>query len=156
MLNVQPHSPAADVVVFPSAEAARDGLRAPFACALVSYLDFIVSVNGEALGPEDADYFAQEIRENGGQPVILEVFNAKAGKLRTVQVVPRPGWGGDGLLGLHVKWDAVVGAAEAVLHVTDVEPSSPAALAGLAPGDDYILGSPDGVFESVRSPCGRA
>ena len=149
VLNVQPHSPASDVVVFPSAEAARDGLRSPLHASLVSYLDFIVSVNGEPLGGEDSEFFAEEIRANINQPVILEVFNVMNQKLRTLQVVPRTDWGGEGLLGLHVKFDVITGAAESVLHVTEVEPGSPAAVAGLTAGDDYILGSAEGVFENV-------
>jgi hypothetical protein len=168
VLNVQPHSPASDVVVFPSAEAARDGLRTAVHTSLVSYLDFIVSVNGEPLGPDDSELFAEEVRANEGAPVILEVWNVKASKLRTVQVVPRSGWGGDGLLGLHVKYDSLddgsggdggggggggSGGADAALHVTDVEPFSPAALGGLLPGDDFILGSNEGAFDSV-SPGG--
>ena len=149
VLNVQPNSPASYVVVFPSADAARDGLRSPLHGSLTSYLDFIISVNGEVLASEDAEFFAEEIRTNAGQPVILEVYNVKCQKLRTVQVVPRDDWGGDGLMGLHIKWDSIDGCAESVLHVADVAPSSPAAIAGLIGGDDYILGGVDGVFSNV-------
>ena len=150
MLNVQPNSPSSDVIVFPSADAARDGLRSPLHSALTSYLDFIISVNGDVLTAEDTEYFAEEVRSNAGQPVILEVYNIKCQKLRTLQVVPRDDWGGEGLLGLHVKWDAIDGCAESALHVADVAPSSPAAIAGLVAGDDFILGGVDGVFENVR------
>ena len=153
VLSVQPHSPAADTVVFPSADAARDGLRAPLRAALVSYLDFIISVNGDLLDA-DSSWFADELKDNVGKPVILEVFNYKSGKFRTVQVVPRSDWGGEGLLGLHVRWDSILKSADAVLHVVDVAAGSPAAAAGLTAGDDYVLGAPEGAFESVRV-CGR-
>ena len=152
MLSVQPNSPASDVIVFPSAEAARDGLRTPLHTALVSYLDFILSVNGEPLD-EESDWFAEEIKQNVGQPVILEIYNVKWRKYRTVQVVPRvSNWGGDGFLGLHVRWDSMERAAECVLHVVDVAAGSPADEAGIVPtGDDFILGSAEGAFESVRA-----
>ena len=149
MLSVQPRSPAAHSIVFPNAEAARDGLRAPLEAPLISYLDFILSVNGDVLEPDSA-WFAEELRENAGQPVILEVFNYKSGRARTVQVVPQEGWGGEGLLGLHVRWDSIVKAPDAVLHVVDVVAGSPAATAGLSAGDDFVLGAPEGAFDSVR------
>ena len=152
VLSVQPNSPASDIIVFPSAEAARDGLRAPLHASLISYLDFIVSVNGEAL-TEESEWFADEIKANVDQPVILEIFNYKWGKFRTVQVVPRSNWGGEGLLGLHVRFDSMEKAAESVLHVVDVAPGSPAADAGLVAADDFILGSAEGSFESVGRPA---
>ena len=154
MLSVQPRSPAADTIVFPTVEAARDGLRAPLHAPLVSFLDFIISINGDVL-EADSSWFGEELRENKDKPVILEVYNYKSGRTRTVQVVPREGWGGEGLLGLHVRWDSIATAAESVLHVTDVAPGSPAAAAGLVPGDDWVLGAPEGSFQSVRQRMRR-
>jgi hypothetical protein len=148
VLNVQRGSPAADTVVFPSAEAARAGQREPVHAALVSYLDFIVSINGDVLEPE-SPWFVDELQHNMGKPVILEVYNYKSETWRTVQVVPRAGWGGEGLLGLHVRWDSIERAAEAALHVVGVAAGSPAAAAGLLPGDDFILGAPEGVFDGI-------
>lgn len=71
----------------------------------------------------------------------LEVFNMKTMKVREVEVVPSNMWGGQGLLGASVRFCSFRRASEHVWHVLDVEPASPAALAGLRPYTDYVVGS---------------
>jgi hypothetical protein len=91
----------------------------------VPYLDFITRVNGLLL-ETDGDILAEQVRLNVGKPVILEVYNLKCDRYRTVQVVPRADWGGEGMLGVHVRWDDVKGSADGVLHVTRVKAGSSA------------------------------
>ncbi|XP_042330461.1 Golgi reassembly-stacking protein 1 isoform X2 [Sceloporus undulatus] len=69
-------------------------------------------------------------------------------KVREVEVIPSNMWGGQGLLGASVRFCSFQGANEHVWHVLDVEPSSPAALAGLRPYTDYIVGSDQILQES--------
>lgn len=78
----------------------------------------------------------------------LEVFNMKTMKVREVEVVPSNMWGGQGLLGASVRFCSFRRASEHVWHVLDVEPSSPAALAGLCPYTDYVVGSDQILQES--------
>jgi hypothetical protein len=75
------------------------------------------------------------------------------------QVTPSSDWGGEGLLGLQVRFDAVdaPGAPEEgdddawALHVVEVEEGSPAALAGLRALDDWILGAHDTSFADISA-----
>lgn len=51
-------------------------------------------------------------------------------------------------MGVSIRYCSFEGANENVWHVLDVEPNSPAALAGLIPHADYIIGS-DSVLNEV-------
>ena len=74
-------------------------------------------------------------------------------------MIPSENWGGEGLLGLQVRYDAVdaPGAPddgedeEWALHVVSVDESSPAAQAGLVAMDDFILGSHDLAFADMAA-----
>ncbi|XP_008584608.1 PREDICTED: Golgi reassembly-stacking protein 1 isoform X1 [Galeopterus variegatus] len=88
------------------------------------------------------------LKANVEKPVKLEVFNMKTMKVREVEVVPSNMWGGQGLLGASVRFCSFRRASEHVWHVLDVEPSSPAALAGLCPYTDYVVGSDQILQES--------
>ncbi|XP_030667957.1 Golgi reassembly-stacking protein 1 isoform X7 [Nomascus leucogenys] len=72
----------------------------------------------------------------------------KTMRVREVEVVPSNMWGGQGLLGASVRFCSFRRASEQVWHVLDVEPSSPAALAGLCPYTDYVVGSDQILQES--------
>ncbi|XP_027691738.1 Golgi reassembly-stacking protein 1 isoform X2 [Vombatus ursinus] len=82
------------------------------------------------------------------KPVKLEVYSIKTLRVREVEVVPSNMWGGQGLLGASVRFCSFQRANEHVWHVLDVEPSSPAALAGLQPYTDYVVGSDQILQES--------
>ncbi|XP_030607229.1 Golgi reassembly-stacking protein 1a isoform X2 [Archocentrus centrarchus] len=73
--------------------------------------------------------------------VRMEVYSTKTTRVRELLVVPSNMWGGQGLLGASVRFCSYQGANENVWHVLDVETSSPAALAGLQPHTDYIVGA---------------
>ncbi|XP_032681712.1 Golgi reassembly-stacking protein 2 isoform X2 [Odontomachus brunneus] len=57
-------------------------------------------------------------------------------------------WGGQGLLGVSIRFCSFEGANENVWHVLEVHPSSPAELAGLRPFTDYIIGADSILHES--------
>lgn len=61
--------------------------------------------------------------------------------LREVTLVPSRMWGGQGVLGVSIRFCSFDRANENVWHVLDVQPNSPAALAGLRSNSDYIIGS---------------
>uniref|UniRef100_A0A3Q4HZ27 Golgi reassembly stacking protein 1 n=1 Tax=Neolamprologus brichardi TaxID=32507 RepID=A0A3Q4HZ27_NEOBR len=62
-------------------------------------------------------------------------------KLILKGVTPSNMWGGQGLLGASVRFCSFEGANENVWHVLEVEPNSPAALAGLNAYNDFIVGA---------------
>ena len=91
--------------------------------------------------------FFDAVAAHEGRPLALGVVNAKQRSVRTITVVPRRGWGGDGLLGLGVKLGSFERAMENVVRVLSVQPGSPAERAGLRTGGvDFLLGTPDVVF----------
>ncbi|XP_068838693.1 Golgi reassembly-stacking protein 1 isoform X3 [Capricornis sumatraensis] len=107
---------------------------------LEPYFDFIITIGHSRLNKEN-DTLKALLRANVEKPVKLEVFSMKTMRVREVEVVPSNMWGGQGLLGASVRFCSCRRASEHVWHVLDVEPSSPAALAGLRPYTDYVVGS---------------
>ncbi|XP_016334560.1 Golgi reassembly-stacking protein 2-like, partial [Sinocyclocheilus anshuiensis] len=75
------------------------------------------------------------------KPVKMLVYSSKTLELREATVTPSNMWGGQGLLGVSIRFCSFEGANENVWHVLEVEPNSPAALAGLRPHTDYIIGA---------------
>ncbi|KAM8967171.1 Golgi reassembly-stacking protein 1 [Pelodytes ibericus] len=114
---------------------------------LEPFFDFIIAIGHTRLNKENA-MFKDLLKANAEKPVKLEVYNTKSMKLREVEVTPSNMWGGQGLLGASVRFCSFQGANEHVWHVLDVEPSSPAALAGLQAHTDYIVGSDQILQES--------
>ncbi|XP_047386294.1 Golgi reassembly-stacking protein 1 isoform X1 [Sciurus carolinensis] len=114
---------------------------------LEPYFDFIITIGHSRLNKEN-DTLKALLKANVEKPVKLEVFNMKTMKVREVEVVPSNMWGGQGLLGASVRFCSFRRASEHVWHVLDVEPSSPAALAGLRPYTDYVVGSDQILQES--------
>jgi len=50
------------------------------------------------------------------------------------------------MLGVTIRFDSYKDAEEQVIHVLEVEPNSPADIAGLKAMSDYILGTPEKAF----------
>jgi hypothetical protein len=139
VLGVQPNSPAS-------------------AAGLVSFLDFLVGVNGEMLmgsgeglqegdAYEDIDFPAL-LKENNGKELELLVHNIKSNSQRLVKITPSSEWGGAGLLGVTIRLDDYGGADERLIRVLSVEHNSPAAIAGLVPMTDYLLGTTSTSFDT--------
>ncbi|XP_065485027.1 Golgi reassembly-stacking protein 1 [Caloenas nicobarica] len=114
---------------------------------LEPYFDFIIAIGHTRLNKEN-NMLKDLLKANAEKAVKLEVYNIKTMKIREVEVIPSNMWGGQGLLGASVRFCSFQGANEHVWHVLDVEPTSPAALAGLQPYTDYIVGSDQILQES--------
>lgn len=61
--------------------------------------------------------------------------------MRQTSIVPSQNWGGQGLLGVSIRFCSFDGASQHVWHIISVQPNSPASLAGLIADTDYILGA---------------
>ncbi|KAJ8374986.1 hypothetical protein SKAU_G00055660 [Synaphobranchus kaupii] len=107
---------------------------------LEPFFDFIISIGNNRLNKEN-DMLKDLLKANVEKPVKLEVYSIKAMRIRELEVVPSNMWGGQGLLGASVRFCSFKGANENVWHVLDVDPSSPAALAGLQAHTDFIVGA---------------
>lgn len=68
--------------------------------------------------------------------------------MRSITIEPSDTWGGQGLLGISIRFCSFEGANENVWHILEVHPSSPADLAGLRPFTDYIIGADAVLHES--------
>jgi hypothetical protein len=68
-----------------------------------------------------------------------------------VTLTPSNSWGGAGLLGVTIRLDNYGGADERLIRVLSVEHNSPAAIAGLLPEKDYLLGTQTESFEETSS-----
>lgn len=76
------------------------------------------------------------------------VHNIKSNSQRLVKITPSSSWGGAGLLGVTIRLDNYGGADERLIRVLSVEHNSPAAIAGLTPMSDYLLGTTSASFDS--------
>eukprot|EP00743_Colponemidia_sp_Colp-15_P010177 GILK01011181.1.p1 GENE.GILK01011181.1~~GILK01011181.1.p1 ORF type:complete len:417 (+),score=48.13 GILK01011181.1:142-1392(+) len=139
-----------------TADAGRNGFRvlkiqsnSPAEKAgIVPFFDFIVAADDQPTTTEDAP-LSNVIRQHVNRPLKLSVYNCRAGIFRNLLLTPSSNWGGDGLLGATIRFDSYQNVEENVLRVLDVFAESPAALAGLEPFTDYILGTRETVFKSL-------
>ncbi|XP_043931454.1 Golgi reassembly-stacking protein 2 isoform X3 [Protopterus annectens] len=114
---------------------------------LEPFFDFVVSINDTRLN-RDNDTLKDLLKVNVEKPVKMQVYSSKTLELRETTVTPSNLWGGQGLLGVSIRFCSFEGANENVWHVLEVEPNSPAALAGLRPHTDYIIGADTVMNES--------
>ncbi|XP_068604799.1 LOW QUALITY PROTEIN: Golgi reassembly-stacking protein 2-like [Brachionichthys hirsutus] len=127
---------------------------------LEPFFDFIVSINNTRLN-KDNDTLKDLLKASVEKPVRMLVYSSKTLELREPTVTPSNLWGGQGLLGVSIRFCSFEGANENVWHVLEVEPNSPAALAGLRPHTDYIIGADtvmnesEDLFSLIESHEGR-
>ncbi|KAI7807538.1 Golgi reassembly-stacking protein 2 [Triplophysa rosa] len=114
---------------------------------LEPFFDFIVSINNTRLN-KDNDTLKDILKASVEKPVKMLVYSSKTLELREATVTPSNMWGGQGLLGVSIRFCSFEGANENVWHVLEVESNSPAALAGLRPHTDYIIGADTVMNES--------
>uniref|UniRef100_A0A6M2DPI3 Putative golgi reassembly stacking protein grasp65 n=1 Tax=Xenopsylla cheopis TaxID=163159 RepID=A0A6M2DPI3_XENCH len=114
---------------------------------LEAFFDFIVAINNIRLD-QDNDTLKELLKSGADKVITMTVYSSKTQIIREVQVVPTTTWGGQGLLGVSIKFCSFEGANENVWHVLEIHPSSPAELAGLKPFSDYIIGADSILHES--------
>ena len=107
---------------------------------LIPYFDFVVGTDGVQLDRENSGDFRDYIKKHKDRPTQLKVYNSKTKVVRDVVITPTDTWGGAGLLGCSINWEAVDQAQEYIWHITDVRPNTPASLAGIQAGRDYLIG----------------
>uniref|UniRef100_A0A0N5A7F5 GRASP55_65 domain-containing protein n=1 Tax=Parastrongyloides trichosuri TaxID=131310 RepID=A0A0N5A7F5_PARTI len=121
VLRVQPNSPG---------EAA----------GLEPFFDFIVAIGNTRLD-KDNDTLKRVLDDHMERPLELTVYNSKTQTVRQTQIIPSNVWGGQGKLGVSIRFCSFEGANENVWHIISVKPNSPASKAGLVSGTDYVLGA---------------
>lgn len=127
---------------------------------LEPFFDFIVMIGNTRLDKDD-DRLKDLLKANVEKPIKMVVYSSKTLRTREVSLTPSSMWGGQGLLGVSIRFGSFEGANEHVWHVLDVEPNSPAYIAGLRPYSDYVIGSDsllseqDDLFTLIESHDGR-
>ncbi|KAL1628463.1 hypothetical protein SLS56_005914 [Neofusicoccum ribis] len=111
------------------------------------WFDFIIGINGRTIDNPDPTLFATEVRNCAGHTISLGVWSAKGQRIRELYV-PIPAE--NPTLGISLQWTPL-STTEDVWHILDVQPNSPADVAGLLPYGDYVIGSPEGL---VRGESG--
>lgn len=141
VLRVQDHSPGK-----------KAGLEA--------FFDFILAIGNTRLD-QDNDTLKELLKANIDKEIQMTVFSSKTQNIRVVNIMPSTTWGGQGLLGVSIRFCSFEGANENVWHILEVHPSSPAEEAGLIPFTDYIIGAESILHESedlftlIESHIGR-
>jgi len=120
-----------------------------FVAGLDPYFDFVVAANNVQLLSED-NAFLDIIAQNSGKELELIVYNSKRDGTRMCTIIPRSDWGGQGLLGITIRFDSFENANENVIHILSVKPGSPADVAGIKADDDYVLGTAEMVFHDME------
>lgn len=110
------------------------------AAGLEPFFDFIVCIGNTRLDT-DNDTMKEILKQHVERPLELTVYNSKTQTVRQTQITPSQMWGGQGLLGVSIRFCSFEGARENVWHVLSVQPNSPASIAGLYSNTDYILGA---------------
>jgi len=111
-----------------------------YKAGLEPFFDFIVAVEDHRLDT-DNDALREILKKFVEKPVKVLVYSSKTRRVREASITPSNLWGGQGLLGVSIRFCSFDGAADNVWHVLDVITNSPADIAGLRPHTDYIIGA---------------
>ncbi|KAG0720003.1 Golgi reassembly-stacking protein 2 [Chionoecetes opilio] len=114
---------------------------------LEAFFDFVISIGNTRLD-QDNDTLKELLKGSIEKELKMTVYSSKAQTIRTINIVPSNLWGGQGLLGVSIRFCSFEGANENVWHILDVEPNSPADIAGLKGHKDYIIGADSVLHES--------
>ncbi|CAG5119188.1 unnamed protein product [Candidula unifasciata] len=114
---------------------------------LEAFFDFIVAIGNTRLN-QDNDTLKELLRANVEKPLKVIVYSSKTQSVREVSLVPSHNWGGQGLLGVSIRFCSFEGANENVWHILEVQPNSPADLAGLKSDVDFVIGADSVLHES--------
>ncbi|XP_031827898.2 Golgi reassembly-stacking protein 2 [Nomia melanderi] len=114
---------------------------------LEAFFDFIVAIGNTRLN-QDNDTLKELLKNGVDKKLTLTVYSSKTQSVRQTVIVPSLTWGGQGLLGVSIRFCSFEGSNENVWHVLEVHPSSPAEVAGLRPFTDYIIGADSVLHES--------
>ncbi|TKR63448.1 hypothetical protein L596_027280 [Steinernema carpocapsae] len=97
------------------------------AAGLEPFFDFIICI-GQTRLDKDNDTLKEILKQHVEHPLELTVYNSKNQTVRQTQITPSQMWGGQGLLGVSIRFCSFDGASQNVWHVISVQPNSPARL----------------------------
>jgi len=112
---------------------------------LVPFFDFIIAAGGFPLDKEDGK-MVELLKGYVGKELKLIVYNTRTETTRETTIIPNDNWGGIGVAGISIRFCSFDRVNENVWHVLEVYQNSPAEMAGLQARTDYIVGTPELLF----------
>lgn len=83
---------------------------------LEPFFDFIVDIENTRLD-QDNDTLKELLRNGIDKPLSMSVYSSKTQAFRKVTITPSTNWGGQGHLGVSIRFCSFDGANENVWHV---------------------------------------
>lgn len=83
---------------------------------LEAFFDFIVAIGTTRLD-RDNDTLKELLKANMEKEIVMTVYSSKSQNIRQVAITPSNSWGGQGLLGVSIRFCSFEGANENVWHV---------------------------------------
>lgn len=83
---------------------------------LEAFFDFIVAIGNTRLD-QDNDTLKELLKTNAEKQIKMTVYSSKSQTVRDVEIMPSSVWGGQGLLGVSIRFCSFEGANENVWHV---------------------------------------
>ena len=83
---------------------------------LEAFFDFIVAIGNTRLD-RDNDTLKELLKANIDKEITMTVYSSKSQNIRSVAITPSNTWGGQGLLGVSIRFCSFEGANENVWHV---------------------------------------
>lgn len=83
---------------------------------LEAFFDFIVAIGTTRLD-KDNDTLKELLKANMDKEIKMTVYSSKTQNIRQVSITPSNSWGGQGLLGVSIRFCSFEGANENVWHV---------------------------------------
>jgi len=90
----------------------------PVVC-LQAFFDFIVSLNRIRLD-QDNDTLKEILKTNINKPIEMCVYSSKSQTVRQLTITPSDCWGGQGLLGVSIRFCSFQNASENVWRILEV------------------------------------
>lgn len=83
---------------------------------LEAFFDFIVAIGTTRLD-QDNDTLKELLKKNVENSIRMTIYSSKTQTVREVNITPSQTWGGQGLLGVSIRFCSFEGANENVWHV---------------------------------------
>lgn len=83
---------------------------------LEAFFDFVVAIENTRLD-QDNDTLKELLKKNVNNTIRMLVYSSKSQSVREVMITPCADWGGQGLLGVSIRFCSFEGANENVWHV---------------------------------------
>lgn len=84
-----------------------------------AFFDFVVSLNKVRLD-QDNDTLKEILKANCHKPIEMLVYSSKSQTVRKLEITPSDAWGGQGLLGVSIRFCSFQNASENVWRILEV------------------------------------